>query len=74
MRAALNLALEIEEPVKIEIDSSDAGDEARLLRDLEARRADLGRELLDKLDDAITLLRWRTRRLAPGDVLRRRAA
>jgi hypothetical protein len=74
MRAALNLALEIEEPVKIEIDSSDAGDEARLLRDLEARRADLGRELLDKLDDAITLLRWRTRSLAPGDVLRRRAA
>ncbi len=69
----LTLAIDLEGSAAPEIYALHAGDEARLLEDLSARRGDLGRELLAALDAGLDLLEARTARLREGDLGRRAA-
>jgi hypothetical protein len=54
----IELVVELEELTAAHIISFSDGDELRLLRDLESRR-DLSEEVLDALDEALTVLQKR---------------
>lgn len=72
-RAALHLVLGVEDGPRIEVYAYSVGDEARLLEDLQARRPELGQQVLDALDEALEQLEARTARLVAGDFGRRAA-